>query len=103
MPEITLNERKYHFADCPKCGHRRPISPTDGLCWACGLRPLETVPGNPRQLSAAGKAMSDVAPEIKAALNAVDRRISEALYGNGSTIDDIRALIDERTRIEEKL
>lgn len=24
MPEITLNEKRYHFADCPKCARRYP-------------------------------------------------------------------------------
>jgi hypothetical protein len=41
MTEITLNTQKYQFADCPKCGRRRPISPVSGLCWSCGRHDLD--------------------------------------------------------------
>ena len=33
---MILNGKQYHFGACPKCGHRRPISPDSGLCWSCG-------------------------------------------------------------------
>ena len=89
MPEITLNERKYHFADCPKCGRRRPISPTDGLCWACGQHFSDP------QLSA-------VDPAVKAALADIDRKISEGLSG-GIHTDDLIRLINLRLSLEEKL
>ena len=70
MPEIQLNEKRYTFADCPKCGHRRPLQlPGSGLCWSCGRHYHDA-------------ALADVHPELRDAFHAIDRRISEALSGD---------------------
>jgi hypothetical protein len=103
MNEITLNTQKYQFADCPKCGRRRPISPVSGLCWQCGGHDAEMVAADRRHLSAEGRALTAVDPGIKATLNIIDRRISEALSGNGTSIEGLRALIAEREALENKM
>ena len=59
---MILNQVKYEFGACPKCGKRRAISPTSGLCWLCGGHDTEI-------------GLSEVDPLLKAVLNDLDRRL----------------------------
>lgn len=84
-----ISIKTYKFAACPKCARRRPINPTSGLCWDCGKH-------------YADPKLARVAPEIKAELKAVDRRISEGLAG-GIHTDDLRKLIALRESLSESI
>lgn len=88
--ELALNERIYEFGNCPKCGKRRPINPDSGLCWACGEHYAEP-------------KLAGIDPDLKAELQAVDRRISEALAGNGTNTDMLIKLIALRQELSDKI
>lgn len=86
---MRLNEKRYEFADCPKCGRHRPINPDSGLCWDCGRHYAEP------QLSA-------IDPLLREQLRDIDNRISEGLAG-GIHTDDLARLIALREQLSKKI